>query len=253
MDTIRKERHAGVLVISINRPEAKNAFDLATSLAMNAVADELDADDSLFLGIITGEGATFCAGADLRAAARGERSLTPDRGGFGIFRRPPAKPLIAAVEGHAVGGGMELCMSCDLVVAASNAKFGLPEVRHNVVATGGGLFRTPRRIPYNIAMEMLLTGEFQDAATMKQWGFVNRITEPGQALSGARQLAEQILRNGPTALAASKQVMLNAVDWTEAEAWDKQMAFAKKALESDDRKEGLRAFAEKRKPVWTGR
>ncbi|PIF73796.1 enoyl-CoA hydratase [Variovorax sp. 54] len=247
------ERLGPILIITINRPEARNAFDAATAKAMSDIVDDFDNDPSIFLAVVTGAGGTFSAGADLRAAARGELASTPERGGFGIFKRPPAKPLIAAVEGHAVGGGMELCMSCDLVVAASDAKFGLPEVRHNVVALGGGLFRAPRRVPYNIAMEFLLTGDMQSAATLQQWGFVNRVSEPGQALAGALELAQRILRNGPTALAATKQIVRAAVDWTESEAWVQQMAMAKPALESTDRREGVQAFLEKRAPVWQGR
>jgi enoyl-CoA hydratase len=161
--------------------------------------------------------------------------------------------VIAAVEGYAVGGGFELCLSCDLIVAARTAQFGLPEVRHNVVAVGGGLFRLPRRMPYHLAMELALTGEFRDAAFFHQHGIVNRVVEPGEALAEAVRWAEALQANGPTALAASKEIMWHAADWTDAEAWGAQMQYAQRALRSEDRKEGLTAFAEKRRPVWKGR
>jgi len=246
------ERRGHVLVITINRPEAKNAFDKTSAQAMHAAMDLLDREDDLFVGVITGAGGVFSAGADLKAVARGERAVT-DRGGFGMFRRPSRKPLIAAVEGYAVGGGMELCLSCDLIVAARDAKMGLPEVRHNVAAVGGGLFRLPRRIPYHIAMELALTGGFQDAEFFKQHGLVNRVTEPGEALAGALALAETILVNGPTALAASKEIIFQSANWTDEAGWTEQAPIAAIAFDAEDRAEGLRAFAEKRKPVWRGR
>ena len=249
---ILTERFGHVLVITINRPEARNAFDAASAEALEAAVDRLDAEDDLFVGVITGAGGNFCAGVDLKAAARGERAATK-RGGFGFFARPPAKPVIAAVEGFAVGGGFELCLACDLIVAGRNARFGLPEVRHNVVAIGGGLFRLPRRMPYHLAMELALTGEFRDAQYFHHHGVVNRIVEEGEALAEAMTWAQALLANGPTALAASKQIMWHSADWTDEEGWREQMTYANRALQSEDRKEGLAAFAEKRKPVWSGR
>ena len=251
-DRILTETRGHVLVITINRPEARNAFDGASALALEGAIDRLDAADDLFVGVITGAGGNFSAGADLKAAARGERAATR-RGGFGMFAKPPRKPVIAAVEGYAVGGGFELCLACDLIVAARTAQFGLPEVRHNVVAVGGGLFRLPRRMPYHLVMELALTGEFKDAEYFHRLGVVNRVVETGQALEAAVAWAEALLVNGPTALSASKEIVQHSGDWTDEKAWSAQMQYARRALESEDRKEGLAAFAEKRKPVWKGR
>lgn len=252
-ERILTERRDHILLVTINRPETKNAFDATTSQAMQAAMDQLDNEPGLFVGVITGAGGTFSAGADLKARMRGEDRVALSRGGFGIFRRPSRKPLIAAVEGHAVGGGFELCLACDLIVAARDAKMGLPEVRHNVVAIGGGLFRLPRRMPYHLAMELALTGEFKDAEFFHRHGIVSRLAEPGLALEEALKLAEGLLVNGPTALAATKEIIFNACNWSEEAAWREQGPIARVALESEDRKEGLRAFSEKRKPAWQGR
>ncbi len=253
--TIRLDQDGDVLVITIDRVAARNAFDLATARQMEAALDRLDGDPALRAGVITGAGGLFCAGQDLRAAARGEGALTERRGGFGIMAKPSMKPLIAAVEGPALAGGFELALSCDLIVASSASIFGLPEVKRSLVALGGGILRLPKRIPYHLAMEMILLGDPVTAGRLHELGLVNRIAAPGQALAAALELARAIAANSPLALKASKEIAFRAEaeGWTEERGWREQMEIAGPVLASEDFKEGLAAFAEKRAPVWRGR
>lgn len=248
---ILTEKQGNLFIVTINRPEAKNAFNSETSMQMSEAMDEFEGDNNLFVAIITGAGGTFSAGADLKEAAKGIRRSTP-RGGFGIFAQPPSKPVIAAVEGYAIAGGMELCLACDLIVAADDARMGLPEVKHNLVAIGGGLFRLPKRMPYHLVMEMALTADLLSVELFHRYGVVNRLTESGNALEVAIDLAEKIIRNGPTALMATKEIIRHSFEWNEGEAWENQLTYAEKAFKSEDRKEGLLAFSEKRKPIWKG-
>jgi enoyl-CoA hydratase len=251
------EKTGAVLVITINRPSARNAIDRTTALAIAEAADQLDGDPSVAVGVLTGAGGTFCAGMDLKAfldAAPGERPAEIDGRGFGgITQTPPATPLIAAVEGYALAGGCELALACDLIVASSSARFGLPEVTRGLVAGAGGLVRLPRRIPAAIAMEHALTGAHMSADVAHRWGLVNRLSEPGQALTDALTLAHEIAANAPMAVRASKAIMIDSADWTMAESWDRQRPLADSVIASDDAREGAAAFAEKRAPRWTGR
>jgi len=190
---------------------------------------------------------------DLKAFVRGEHAVVKGRGFAGIVERPPTKPLIAAVEGYALAGGFEIVLACDLVVAAESATFGITEVKRGLVAAGGGLLRLPRRIPYQQAMELALLGNHVPAPRMSELGLVNRLVPDGQALSSARELASELAANGPLALAASKRIIVESADWTEAEAWARQDEIARPIATSADAREGATAFAEKRAPVWQGR
>jgi enoyl-CoA hydratase len=252
-EAVLTERRDGVLVVTLNRPDARNAVNLALAEGVAAALDELDDSSELGVGVLTGTGGFFSAGMDLKAFVAGERPYVGDRGFAGITMRAARKPLIAAVEGFALAGGFEIALSCDLIVAARDARFGIPEVRRGLVAAAGALIRLPKRIPYHLAMELALTGEPIDAERAAALGIVNRLAEPGTALDSALELAGQIARNGPLALDASKRIVAAAPDWNEAEAWQRQGEIAGPVFGSEDAREGAIAFAEKREPRWQGR
>jgi enoyl-CoA hydratase len=247
------ERRERVLLITINRPEQRNAVNAAVARGIADALDELDRDSELTLGILTGAGKGFCAGMDLKAFVTGERPYADDRGFAGITQRAAEKPLIAAIEGFAVAGGLEVALACDLIVAAKGAKLGIPEVKRSLVAAGGAMLRLPRVLPRNLAMELALTGDPITAERGYELGLVNRLADPGQAVETALQLAGEIAPNGPLALKASKRVLIEAVDWPESEFWERQGEITAPVFSSEDAREGAVAFAEKRDPVWKGR
>ncbi|HVS28801.1 MAG TPA: crotonase/enoyl-CoA hydratase family protein [Solirubrobacteraceae bacterium] len=247
------ETRDGVLVITINRPEARNAINLAVAEGIAAAVDQLDETSDLRTGILTGAGSSFSAGMDLKAFVMGERPFVGDRGFAGLVQRPPRKPLIAAIEGFAVAGGFEVALACDLIVAARDARVGIPEVKRSLVAAGGALIRLPKRMPYHLAMELALTGDPIGAERAAELGIVNRLADPGAAIDVALELAAEIARNGPLALDASKRIVSQSLDWSEQEAWQKQGEIAGPVLISEDAREGATAFAEKRDPVWKGK
>ena len=242
----------GILVVTINRPEAKNAMTKAAAEGIAAAMDRLDSDDNLRVGILTGAGGTFCSGMDLKGFLRGESPSIEGRGFGGIVQKPPEKPLIAAVEGYALAGGLELMIACDLVVASTGAKFGIPEVKRGLVAAAGGVMMLPDQIPERIAMELALTGDFIDAARAYELGLINRITD-GEALVAAKELATSIVANGPLAVRVSKQVIKQSRGWPMDERYTRQTQLIAPVFVSEDAREGAAAFAEKRAPNWKGK
>jgi enoyl-CoA hydratase len=247
------ERRERVLIITINRPDQRNAVNAAVAQGIAAALDELDASAELSVGVLTGAGKGFSAGMDLKAFVAGERPYVGDRGFAGITRRSSTKPLIAAIEGFAVAGGLEVALACDMIVASKGARLGIPEVKRSLVAAGGGLLRLPRMVPRNVANELALTGDPIEAERAHELGLVNRLTEPGEALAGALELAEAVAGNGPLALAATKKILAEAVDWPDAEFFERQGEVSSLVFGSEDAREGATAFAEKRAPVWKGR
>jgi enoyl-CoA hydratase/carnithine racemase len=247
------ERRDRVLLITLNRPDARNAVNLAMAEAMDAALTELDSSDELSVGVIAGEGKGFSSGMDLKAFASGERPWAGDRGFAGIVQKPAEKPLIAAIEGFAVAGGLEIALACDLIVAARDAKLGVPEVKRGLVAAGGALRQLPRRLPGAVAMELALTGETITAERAAELGLVNRLAEPGEALDTALELAGELAANAPLALRASKTILRQQWSWDDEAFWAQQGELVAPVFTSEDAIEGATAFAEKRDPNWKGR
>lgn len=250
---VRVERDGAVVTVTIDRPRVKNSINTAVAVAIGAAMDQLDDDDTLFVGVITGAGGVFSAGMDLKAFLAGERPQVPGRGFAGLVERPPRTPLIAAVEGPALAGGFEIALACDLIVAAEGATFGLPEVRRGLLAGGGGLLRLPRKAGLPRATEWALTGDRVSAADAHAAGVVNRLVPDGEALSAATELAQRIASNGPLAVAGTKRILTEGGDWPADEAFARQWEIYEPIRSSDDAREGAQAFAEKREPVWRGR
>ena len=251
-DAILTEVADGVAVITIDRPQARNAVNGEVARGIAAAIEDFDSRNDVSVMVLTGAGGTFSAGMDLKGFLAGDAPMAAGRGFGGIVERPPAKPVIAAVEGYALAGGFELVLACDLVVASEEAKFGLPEVRRGLVAGAGGLLRLPNRIPYHLAMEIALTGEHFSAATLAAAGLVNKLVPAGEALAAAKELAHKIALNAPLALAATKRVVVESADWPAAEAFARQSEIISPIFGSKDAMEGAMAFAEKRQPVWRG-
>jgi acetyl-CoA C-acetyltransferase len=247
------ERRGAVLVITLNRPEVRNAVDRRTARLLERIVDAFEADDALRVAVLTGAGGTFCSGMDLKAAARGEYPFTEHRGLLGFTGALPAKPMVAAVEGPALAGGCELALSCDLIVASRESRFGLPEAERGLVAAAGGVLRLAQRLPRAIALELALTAEPISADRALELGLVNRVVEPGGTVAAALELADRIAANAPLSIAVSKRIVDESPDWPVAEGYERQTALAAPVLSSADATEGIRVFAEHRAPTWTGR
>ena len=251
-EAVLTEVSGGIAVITINRPQARNAVNGEVARGIAAAVAECDSRADVSVLVLTGAGGTFCAGMDLKGFLAGDAPVADGRGFGGIVERPPVKPVIAAVEGYALAGGFELVLACDLVVASEEAIFGLPEVRRGLVAGAGGLLRLPSRIPYHLAMEIALTGAHFPAARLAAAGLVNTLVPAGQALTAALDLAGQVARGAPLALAATKRVIVESADWPSGEAFARQGEIIGPVFGSKDAMEGAIAFAEKRAPLWCG-
>ncbi len=243
-----------VAINPLNRPDARNAVSNELAIALEAAVDRLEEDDDVWMGILAGNGPVFCAGADLKAVASGKANLGTERGGFGGFvTRERTKPIIAAVDGFAVAGGCELVLTCDMVVASTNAAFGLPEVKRCLVAMAGGTARLPKKLPPNIAMEVALTGENISAERAHHFGLVNVLCEPGEVIDKALELAERVNANAPLAVRATRTAVLGGAQVDDVAGIKLAVDAFRPVARSEDAKEGPRAFVEKRPPVWQGR
>jgi enoyl-CoA hydratase len=252
-DEVLRERRGHVEILTINRPEARNAINRATAIALGDALDACESDDDVWVVILTGAGdKAFSAGMDLKAFAAGEFPVT-DKGFGGITQRDFPKPLIAAANGAALAGGFEILISCDMVVAADHAKFGIPEASRGLIAGGGGLIRLPKRIPLAVAYEMALTADPIDAARAYELGLVNRVVPGNQVLDQAIALAERIAKNAPLAVRTSKDVMKRSRELSEEECWNLNSDAFGLIGRSADALEGAIAFAEKREPSWQGK
>ena len=247
---VARRREGHVLIVSLQRPAKRNAIDRAMADALGAALDELEDDDDLWAGVLTGTTDVFSAGSDLTAGG----DYVTERGGeYGIIRRARRTPLIAAVEGPALGGGLEIVLACDLVVASTNARFGLPEVSIGVVPTCAGLFRGPRALPLNLARQLILTGRPLDARRAYEVGFVNVLAEPGGAVAAALVLAREICANAPVSVQACLHAVNAVISADDELGWQETGAALAAAAGSADAREGVAAFLEKRPPVWQGR
>ncbi len=252
-DEVLVEKRGAVGLITLNRPRVRNAINLALSQALADAVDSFDADDGVSVILLTGAGGVFSAGMDLKAFAAGERPAIPGRGLGGITERPVRKPLIAAIEGYALAGGLELALAADIIVAARGARMGLPEVTRGLVALGGGLLRIPKSVPMGVAMDWALTGRLFTAEEAHGYGLVARLVDEGTAEKEALALAETIAENAPLALQLTKKIIAGGIGWGDPElyAWHREVGLP--AHDSEDAREGATAFVEKRKPVWSGK
>ena len=250
---IRVDVRDFVATITIDRPHVRNAIDLPTAMALERAIDEAEQSDDVRVIVLAATGQVFSAGMDLKAlTATGDRPITQRRGAFGIAALPPAKPTVAAVQGKALGGGLEIALTADVIVASEDAEFGLPEVKRGLIAAAGGVLRLPRRIPRNVALEMIMTGTPISARRAHELGLVNRVVPPADVLDVAHEVAREIALNAPLAVRMSKWIADNSVDWPAAELFNRMQPKAQIIRDSKDAAEGARAFVEKRQPVWCG-